>query len=748
MRSIVLLFVCISFLAGCAGHFQRAERHAASDEWAQALHEYREAYARNPGNIQYKSRLRQAELRAADFFYQRGQRFAEQGNFDAAMIEFQQGLNAMPEHSKLIQGMTAVVARNEAGRLYGEARSILEAGKTAEARVRLEQVLELDPEHTGALQALKDVRKRDQERGADALALTSRAPITLNFRQTDLRVAFEFIGKSFGINVVFDDGIKPTPVNLFVQNVTFEQALKLMLATTRTFYREVGANTVLIVPDSKEKRAQYEDQMVRVFYLNTIRAKDMAELIRNTLAPKKLTITEANNSLVVRDTPEVLRLTEQLIEVSDIRSAELLLEVEILEVNRTKAERLGLDFGSEIGVKFPNFPVSDSWRNAIRAGTVALPAATLRYFKQDVDAKTLANPKVRVMNTKSAKIHIGDRVPLRAATLVDALGQTRTSYEYRDVGIKLNVEPTIHLDNSASVKLSLEVSTLGQNLGTVDEPAFSIGTRNAESSMVLRDGETVILGGLIKDEERSNQVRLPGLGDIPLAGKLFTSFDNSGGRTDVLLTITSRVVRGWELPAKSTRAFFAGTENVLSDRPALAALGVAGGGSAIRSDAGTALVADMPALASGQSSQPEGSPTPPPEAAATTPMVAFSQASYDVVSGQEIDLALVGSGLAQASEVYFGIGFNPSLLHFVRVAPGSASAESINVNGSAASASMSMSLFYSPGAPPADGATLAHVILAAQKPGIVYLVQSSPTVVLTDGTRVAGLSRATRINIR
>lgn len=746
MRSLFLALVCIPLLVGCAGNFQRAEQHAAHDQWVAAVQEYREAYARHPENIQYKSRLRQAELRAADFFYQRGQRLAEQENFDAAIIEFQQGLNAMPEHSKLVQALNAAAARKEASALYSEARAILEAGKTVEARTRMERILELDPEHAGATKVLKDLRSQDQERGADSLALKSRAPITLNFRQTDLRAAFEFIGKSFGINVVFDEGVKPMPVTLFVQNVTFDQALKLMLATTRTFYREIGANTVLIVPDSKEKRAQYEDQMMRVFYLNTIRAKDMADMLRATLAPKKMTVAEANNSLVVRDTPEVLRLTEQLIETSDIRSAELLLEVEILEINRNKAERLGLDFGSEIGVKFPTFPVSDSWRTAIRAGTVTLPAATLRYFKQDVDAKTLANPKVRVMHTKIAKIHIGDRVPLRAATLVDALGQTRTSYEYRDVGIKLSVEPTIHLDNSATVKLSLEVSTLGQNLGTVDEPAFSIGTRNAETSMVLRDGDTVILGGLIKDEERSNQVRLPGLGDIPLAGKLFTSFDDTGNRTDVLLTITSRVVRGWELPGKNARVFFAGTENVLSDRPALAALGVASGDTVIRTDAGAPLAvggSGPPAVSNAPDSQ-----TTPPEAAQPTPMVTFSQGSYDVVSGQELNMALVGSGLGQATEVYFGIGFNPSSLRFVRVAPGNAPAESINVNGDASSTSVSLSLLYAPGAPPANGATLAHVVLAAQKPGIVYLVQSTPTIVLADGTRVAGQSRATRINIR
>lgn len=747
MRTIAILLLFITGLNGCAGHFQRAEQHAASDDWAQAVPEYREAYARNPGDIQYKSRLRQAEQRAADFFYQRGQRFAEQGNFDAAIVEFQQGLSAMPEHSKLHQNMNAAIARKEAGKLYVEARTILDAGKTAEGRTRLEQVLELDPDHRAAAEALKALRKLDQENGADTLALTSRAPVTLNFRQTDLRAAFEFIGRSFGVNVVFDEGIKPTPVTLFVQNVTFDQALKLLLATTRTFHREVGANTVLIAPDSKEKRAQYEDQMVRVFYLNTIRAKDMAELVRTTFAPKKLSIGEGNNSLIVRDTPEVLRLTEKLIETSDIRPAELLLEVEILEVNRNKAERLGLDFGSEIGVTFPEFGVSSSWRNAVRAGSVTLPSATLRYFKQDVDAKTLANPKVRVMSSKVAKIHIGDRVPLRAATLVDALGQTRTSYEYRDVGIKLSVEPIVHLDNSSTVKLGLEVSSLGQNLGTVQEPALSIGTRNADTTMVLRDGETVILGGLIRDDERSNQVYLPGLGDIPLVGKLFTSFDNSKGRTDVLLTITPRVVRGWELPGQNARSFFAGTDNALSDRSSLAALGVAAGG--ISSDAAVVAagtVASAPASGQTAATSPPASTTTQPEAA-PTPVISFAQGSYNVSSGQEFTLSLIGRSLGQAVEIYFGMVFDPSHLRFVRVDPGSPPAQ-MGVTGSPTTSAMSLTLVYPPGAPPPEGATLVNLVLAAQQPGVFYLLQNPPTVVLADGTRVAGQSRATRINIR
>lgn len=753
-QTVILVVVVGTVLAGCASNFERAEDYAARDDWTRAVAEYRKAYARNPDDIQYKSRLRQAELLAADYYYQRGLRFADQGNYDAAIGEYQQGLSAMPEHSKLLQGINQALAKREAVSLYAEARALSDAGKQADARARLQQALDLDPDNKAVAALFAALRDQDRQKTAETAARTSRAPISLNFRQTDLRAAFEFIGKAFGVNVVFDEGIKPAPVTLFVQNVTFEQGIKLLLATTRTFQKEISPNTILIAPDTKEKRAQYEDQMVRVFYLNNMRAKEMSDIVRTVLSPKKLTTNEEDNALVMRDSPEVLHLAEQLIETNDRRPAEMLLEVEILEVNRTKADRLGLDFGSEIGLQFPTFAVGDSWHAALSAGTVTLPNMALRYFKQDVDARILANPKVRVVNGRPAKIHIGDRVPLRSSTIVDATGQTRTTYEYRDIGIKLNIEPIVHLDNSATVKLGLEVSALGQNLGTATEPAFSIGTRNAETSMVLRDGETVILGGLIQDNDRTNHVKVPGIGEIPVIGSLFTNTDDSRGRTDVLLTITPRVVRGWELPPKVQREFYAGTESNLSDRSAFAAASVASNSTTPPSIQSDGPVAPAPSTPGTGTSPGAGVPAPTgssgangePSPASMTPVISFDQALYNVSAGQEFDVVITARQLSNVASIAFGFVRNTQQLAFVSGQPGDGTVPPSAVTGDAVSNVVRIESDFA-GNPP-DGSVVARVRLRALQPGVSYLVPYGPTLTHSDGTTDTAQVSAARVTVR
>src|SRR5713226_6272811 len=384
--------------AGCAGPIEKAEQYSAQDEWLKAVIEYRKAYSANPRDVEYRSRLKQVELKAADYYYQRGMGFLDQDNVDAAILQFQQGLAAMSDHAKLQQ-----------------------AGKNDEAKKLFKEALQSYPDHKLAAAAYAALQKQDlAEQDSEQLALSSKAPITLNFRQTDLRTAFEFIAKSFGLNVIFDEGIKNAPVTLFAKDVTFEQALNLMFTTNKTFYKKIGPNTIIIIPDTKEKRGQYEDHLIRAFQLNRIKAKDMNEILKGVIAVKKTFVNEELNTLVVRDTEDVLKLVEKLIQLSDRKPAEMILEVEILEVNRSKAEKLGLDLGTyQVSASVPaTVSLAGSVGAAIQnAAVLTLPSATFRFFKQDVDAKTLANPKIRVLNGKAAKIHVGDRVPLRAATI-------------------------------------------------------------------------------------------------------------------------------------------------------------------------------------------------------------------------------------------------------------------------------------------------------------------------------------------
>lgn len=410
-KTLFAMLALTTLLTACAGPVKRAEELAAKDQWIQAVIEYRKAYAAEPANVEYKSRLKQTELKAAEYYYHQGMLLIESGDLAGATVQYQQGLSAMPEHGKLQQAMADVTSRKEAQLLFDEGVRLAESGRKDEAMSKFSRTLEIYPGHKGAIKALTEGTKDKKNQDEEGLVLNSRTPITFNFRQSDMKQAFEFLGKSFGVNIIFDEGIRSAPVTLFAKDVTFDQGLNLLLSVTKSFYRKIGPNTILIAPDNKEKRGQYEDHVVRTFQLNSIKAKEMADILKGLMTIKKIIVNESLNSVVLRDTPEIVKLAERIIENNDRKPAELILEVEILEVNRTKAEKLGLDLGTyQISAAVPSFNITTPIRTAVDGATVTLPSATVRFFKQDVDAKTLANPKLRVIHGKSAKIHIGDRV--------------------------------------------------------------------------------------------------------------------------------------------------------------------------------------------------------------------------------------------------------------------------------------------------------------------------------------------------
>ncbi len=791
----LLLLCAMTLLVSCASPGKIAEDYAAQDDWMKAVMTYRKACSQRPCDLEYRSRLKQTELKAADFYYQRGLREEEAGKFDAALEQFQQGLIAMPEHNRLQQAVAEVLARKQSEQLYQEGLTFEAAGKSAEARIKFEKALDLYPWHEGAASALAAIKTAQETQYSQGLALSSAAPVTLNFRQTDMKQAFEFLAKSFGVNVIFDEGTKSVPVTLFGKDVTFDQGLNLLLATTKMFYKRIGPNTILIAPDSKEKRGQYEDHIVRTYQLNVVRAKEMADILKGLLNIKKVSINEALNTIVIRDTEDVVKLAEHIVESNDRKPAEIIMDVEILEVNRDKSDKLGLDLGTysvSAGLgSTGTIPFSGSIPNALASGAVlTLPTATFRFFKQDVDAKILANPKIRVTSGKAAKIHVGDRVPLRAASIVDATGQTRTTFDYKDIGIRLSVEPLVNLDNSTSVKLSLEVSALGANLGTATEPAYAIGTRNAETFMVLRDGETAILGGLIQDEEHNSRTKVPGFGDIPLMGSLFTSFDRTKNRTDVLLTITPRVVRGWDIPARPLREFYSGTETVYGDKPVFGSLTTAptpdgegsqaapsdskdhrAGGSSPRSQrhdprvqaddtadssgavgagsagdtGGAAAKGAAGASAAAGSGSPTGAGTDSP-APPTNSTLSFDKSVYDVAAGGSLDIDLIGANLPAGTSVPLEILYNGQLLTYVSGSKGDVGAA--DVSADATRGVISVALTIPDGAGSGDSAAIAHLTLRGAKPGVSYLVFRTPNLKDSNGESVSTQVLASRIVVK
>jgi general secretion pathway protein D len=751
LGKLLLASTAVLLLASCANHVRRGDEYAQKDEWTQAILEYRQASRDEPDDIEIRSHLKQMELKAAEHYYHRGEIALGKGDLEGGIGLFQQGLVAMPENDKLQAALKNAELRKEATVLYQEGVSLLGAGKVEDAKRRFNSALEANPDMKEAAAHLAAIDKQEKSAKGDTLALSSTAPITLNFRETDIRDAYEFLTKSFGVNVIFDDGVKNVPVTLFAKDVTFEQGLSLLLATSKTFYRKIGPNTILVALDNKEKRGQYEDQIVRTFELNTVRAKDMADIIKGVFTVKKIVVNEQLNNLTVRDSEDIVRLVDRMIQNNDKKLAEVVLDVEILEINRTKSENLGLDFGSyQVTAAIPPYPINTAYSDALNSGTLTLPSATLHFFKQDVDAKTLANPRIRVLSGKSAKIHIGDRVPLIATTIQDATGQVRNTYDYKELGIRLTAEPVVHLDNSVTVKLGMEVSSLGQNLGSPSQPAYSIGSRDAETSMLLRDGETAILGGLIQDSERNAKVTIPGVGDVPALGALFSNYNNSKSRTDVLLTITPRVVRGWELPAVAGRQFYSGTENSYADRQLFAELK-----TAAVNDAGAQVAPRInttgTALAATGAAQ-QVAPTPallaPAAIQTAEPRLGFTDAVYETTNGKDFNIKLIGQNLAGVASLPIEILYNAQVMSLVRGESGDVPAQSFNASADGDKGVLAVNLAYGPNTAPKDAAVIANLVMHANNPGISYLIYRNKSVTGPNGENINAQTQAARVVVK
>jgi general secretion pathway protein D len=375
-------------------------------------------------------------------------------------------------------------------------------------------------------------------------------------------------------------------------------------------------NTVLIYPATAEKLRDYQQQVVKSFYLANADVKKTVEMIKTILRTKDVFIDDKTNLLVMRDTPEVVRLAEKLIATEDIPVPEVELEVEVMEVNSDHLLNLGLQYPQQVSASLGNagsFPAGPHASGFVTY-QVSNPALTLNLLNTDSDSRLLANPKIRVKDRDKAKIHIGQKLPVLTTVATAGVGSSQT-VTYLDVGLKLDVEPSIRLDEQVDMKVTLEVSSVNQTITLTDgSQVYQLATRDAETTLRLKDGETQILAGLIQNNETAAINRVPGLGDVPLLGRLFSNDKNEKTKTELMLLITPHVVRDVTRPDEVLSEFSAGTE------------GIPGGGSSSRDIRPAAPVpAEAPAPA--PAPNPPSAPNPAPALApASAPVASVSAA--------------------------------------------------------------------------------------------------------------------------
>jgi len=589
--SYLLLAICCVFATACTmPEVKLGDQLAAKGDWDGAVAAYREALKKGPFDADVKERLAQAKTRAAERHYAEGRQHLKDNRLPEAVQAFKQALSLDPTRSEH-QAAVSDAFRLKDAREQAQAADKLKAlGRLDEALVAYEQAVQLDPNLTQALDGITAVT--EQQKGETSFG-GSTQPVTLRFQNAKLKEVFEILARAGGLNVLLDKEVKDDPITIFIKDTPFPDALNLILSTNSLFAKRIGPDTLLISPNTKPKQDQYQDLLIRTFYFSNAKAKEMVNLVRTMLESKRVYVNEQLNALVVRDSPEKLKLAERIIHANDRREAEVELDLEVLEINRTKNLKYGFSFGKSGGAaavpgtggSVTGSNSTFSYQQLTSLGPASyifsIPTSVLvDFFKQDSDAKTLAAPKLRVLNMKQASVNIGEKQPILLSTTNVLPGQaatgavpttsTVTSIEFKDTGVKLSVEPVIHLNDELTLKLKVEVTRLGDLVTLQANPLiqmFRFGTRTAETTLNMKDDESVVLAGLIQDEERKTRVSVPGLGDIPVLGQLFSTTTTETVTTEVVLTITPRIVRNVNVPGAEAQAFWSGTEANYSTTP-------------------------------------------------------------------------------------------------------------------------------------------------------------------------------------
>lgn len=428
-------------------------------------------------------------------------------------------------------------------------------GRVDAARAALEQVLRDAPQHVGARTLLGQlVVPPSFLTLSPVLAESLRKPVTLEFRDAPLRSVFETLSRSHGLNFVFDREVRgDARVNLVLRDIALDESLRVLLTTQQLERKVLNANTLLIYPATAAKLREHQDLLTRTIYLTNTDVKTAANLVRTIAKTPDVYIDERLNALVVRDSPAVVRLIEDIVASVDLPDAEVMIDVEVLEVATSKLEAIGLQwaqtaaygvFGSD-GSAPATIPISSG---QILRGIISNPLAVATLRGTDGATNTLANPTIRARNREKAQVMVGDKLPVFTTTSTANVGVS-ASVSYLDVGIKLDVEPSVQLNNEVTIKVALEVNTLvSQITGPAGSIAYQIGTRRTTTTLRLADGETQILAGLVKNEDRRNIDGLPGLSSAPLIGRLFGLYKDQRDKSELVLLMTPRIVRNMPLP--------------------------------------------------------------------------------------------------------------------------------------------------------------------------------------------------------
>jgi general secretion pathway protein D len=546
-----LLCLCV-LAAGCATStaMRRGREAEHRQDYDLAVVEFTKVLRANPDNTDARLSLERAKMRASQDHFVRARRLAAVGKLDDALVEYELAGELNPSSSEIEQELRS--ARNKLRARVAVARE----GKT-DLQTLIERTRDLPPP------------------GLD-LPQNVKMPASLTFRDASSRDVFTTIARMANLSLIFDPSFRETPITVDLRNASLDDALNTVSGTTRTFIRVTAPRTIAIIPDTPAKRREYEEEVVRTFYLSNADLKETMDLLRMVVDARRIAPTTATNALTIKDSPERVAAAARVLSAVDKARPEVVIEVELLEVDRTRLQEYGLQIAS------PNSPglngsasiAADAnsnvtlrtLRNLSQSDVLAgnLPSLYYRLLKTDTNTRTLANPQLRTSEGLAAQARFGDRVPVPVTTFTPiATGGTPqqpiTSFNYENIGVNIDITPRMHHDDDVTLTLKVAVTSIsGTGFGGL--PTF--GNREITTVIRLRDGETNMLAGLIRDDERHQLDGIPGLSDLPVVGRLFGHTQKTVTQTDIILTLTPHIVRVLDLTEADLRPFRVGRDSL------------------------------------------------------------------------------------------------------------------------------------------------------------------------------------------
>ncbi|MBY0494289.1 MAG: hypothetical protein K2Y23_08730 [Cyanobacteria bacterium] len=612
--------------AGCATGraFARGEAAGRAGDWESAVGFYRQAVQNDPDRAEYKIALERAMVEAANMYAERARQFEAAAQLDEALRAYRKAQEFEPSNRQL-------------------------SSKAAELERTLRDRLE-------AAQPRPDIeRLRQQARRATTepiLNPSNPEPLIVNFVNTSIRDILTFVGNYSGINVTFDRDFQDRTITLKLEGVSLEQALQQIMIANQLFYRVLNDRTIIVAADNTQKRTQYEEQVIRTFFISHADSTEMSTLLTALVRVAGMAIqpqivaNKTTNTLTIRATAPVVAIAERVIEANDKPRAEVMVDVQILEVSRERAKTYGLDLGSySASLTFspeatPGTDAKPFNLNTVSQGVstadfyLAVPSAVVRFLESDSNTKVLAKPNLRGAEGQKLSLNLGEDVPIPSTTFTPLAGTTGpgtsplTSFGYRTIGITVEMTPRVTYDGDIILELTLENSARGQGSNIAGQNLPSFFSRKVMTKLRLRDGESNLLAGLLREDERRSLKGFPGVMRLPIVRQLFSANDDNIRQTDIVMLLTPRIIRTHDLRAQDLSPIYIGTQSNMSLTGPPATIGgapvvepdpAAAAGGPVAAPAGT--MPGTPAAPSAAPVAPAPSPQPPtqPPAAPVLP---------------------------------------------------------------------------------------------------------------------------------